>query len=164
MTKSTQVSQPQSRGLFVVAEDEDDSPRTDWEAIDAKLDLDAEDGCSEPRSINRRTHSQTLLISSGISESVTASGQTRNLRSLLISSRSERTISPDPSNRLKKRVSFSPDIPDVYKCSKTYRRRTIAFIRMRNARLAQSRGRSQRLFTSYVCSLCQEDCISRIVY
>ncbi|KAL8594930.1 hypothetical protein ACOMHN_038493 [Nucella lapillus] len=106
---------------------------------------------------------QTILVSSAAPGNIRRLKPPTQPRSLLVSSRSESAIDLERGKRPKKKVSFSPEVPEVTKCSKNYRRRTIAKLRM--AREMRSRGSARlavfkpRRVSGYVCALCKKDCI-----
>ena len=131
---------------------------------------DGADGAGNSRSTSRRSiaRSRSLVLSSETSQNPIASGPRRKLRSQLVSSDSESSISLDSSKKLKRRVWFSPDVPDVHECSKDYRLRRIAIIarRMRDASTPQrTPSEIKETFVSrYRCSLCDKDCIRKVIY
>ena len=71
------------------------------------------------------------MFFSETSENPRVSGLNRKLPSQLVSSYSDPCLNLDADKKLKKRVWFSPDVPDVCKCSKDYRHLTIAVIAQR---------------------------------
>ena len=102
------------------------------------------------------------MLSSETSENPRVSGPNRKFPSQLVSSYSDPCLNLDPDKKLKKRAWFSPDVPDVYKCSKDYRRRMLAVIaqRMKKAWTPKKDPTVSR----YRYSLCRKDCIKRVIY